>query len=87
MNTRCPKPITTTTPPTTTTTTSTPTTTPRCRADMATILELNFVNYSNPTDLKASGRRCEDSPGAAADDRCDLRFEVCVTEQGVVNFG
>lgn len=84
-------PMSSTKPPTTTTTT-TPTTTPTtttvlsstvqpCALDYGyTVFAINFLNYSNPSDFKSTGIKCDDGkPVNGRPDLCDLVFEICVS--------
>ena len=75
----------TTTTSTTTTTTEPPTTTPVYCSQRAGYIDLylQFYNYSNPTDQKATGIRCDaEREGTGILDYCDLVIEVCVSEIG-----
>lgn len=82
---------TTSTPSTTTTTkpfsTFTPasTTLADCALDYGyTVFALSFLNYSNPSDFKSTGIRC-DSRKLVNDNStnfCDLVFETCISSIG-----
>jgi len=82
-------PSTTTTPTTTTTTpatTTTPTTTPQpttqapvCPLEKGyTTLAMSFYSFSNPTDTKATGLKCD----KGTSNQCDLSFEICISRLG-----
>lgn len=78
-----PAPQTTAAPTTEVTTTVASTTQPPrlCALDDGyTVLAINFLNYSNPSDYKSTGILCDtglDINGTV--DNCDLVFEICVS--------
>ena len=39
---------------------------------------IEFKSYSNPSDKKATGLKCDEKVG----DNCDLVFEICVSKIG-----
>jgi len=40
---------------------------------------IEFVSFSNPSDKKATGLRCDNGPPT---NNCDLVFEICISEIG-----
>ena len=75
-------PTTTTTELTTTTTTPTTTTATPCTNDSPTRLEIYFINYTNPFDLRATGQRCDEFITHIDTDYCDLAFDICISPPG-----
>jgi len=45
---------------------------------MLTNLEVTFINFTNPDDITAVGRRCDSIQSQDPNDMCDILFDICI---------